>query len=189
MKFQAASILKRVWLLAIVVLLAACANPDLACEDALGCVTVRPNEPIRIGYLLAESGEAAFLGADSKGGIELAIDDRATGVLDRQIELAGRDTGCDTDKGLMAAQTLTAVPSLIGIIGANCSHVAETVMPIVFDAGLVMLSPSNTAPNLTANQSWRGAYVRTAPSDWRQADAAAAFAYEELGGETAVILH
>ncbi|MCP4425087.1 MAG: ABC transporter substrate-binding protein, partial [Chloroflexi bacterium] len=47
----------------------------------------------------------------------------------------------------------------------------------------------NTAPNLTANQSWRGAYVRTAPSDWRQADAAAAFAYEELGGETAVILH
>ena len=37
-------------------LLAACSGSELACQDVLGCVEIRPNEQIRIGYLLAESG-------------------------------------------------------------------------------------------------------------------------------------
>ncbi len=180
---------KYVWVFVVIVLLTACADPDLVCDDVLGCVTVRPNDPIRIGYLLANSGTAAFLGEDSQGGIEIAIDDRAIGVLDHQIELVGEDTGCDTDKGRTAVQTLTQDPSVVGIIGSNCSGVAEVIMPIVNEAGMIMLSPSNTAPDLTVNRSWRGAYVRTAHSYLLSANVAAMFAYEEMGGRTAVILH
>lgn len=171
-------------------LLAACSSPDMACQDALGCVTVRPNEPIRIGYLLAESGTAVSLGQDSKGGIEIAIDNRENGVLGHQIELVGQDTACDITTGQTAAAELTADPRLIGVIGTTCSDVAEAVMPVIDQAGLVMISPSNTAPPLTAvSHPWQESYVRTAHSNLQQGRVGAEFAYQVLGGRTAVILH
>ncbi|MEJ2747450.1 MAG: branched-chain amino acid ABC transporter substrate-binding protein [Anaerolineae bacterium] len=171
-------------------LLAACDNSKLACQDALGCVTVRPNEPIRIGYLLAESGTAVSLGQDSKGGIEIAIDNRENGIMGHQIELVGQDTACDITEGQTAAANLIADPTLIGVIGTNCSDVAEAVMPMIDEAGLVMISPSNTDPQLTAvSHSWQHSYARTAHNNLLQGQAGATFAYQVLGGRTAVILH
>ena len=177
------------WLLAFFLLFAACAEPDLVCDDSLDCVTILPNEPIRIGYLLAESGPAAFLGQDSKGGIELAIDDRAIGLLDHEIALVGEDTRCNPAQGQAAAEALLADTAVLGVIGANCSNVTEIVMPLIHAAGLTMISPSNTASDLMGNQSWQGAYARTIPAVGRQAEMAAAFALDTLGGQTAVTLH
>jgi branched-chain amino acid transport system substrate-binding protein len=176
--------------LLVYLLVTGCARSELACRDALGCVVVRPNEPIRIGYLLAESGTAVSLGQDSKGGIEIAIDNRENGVLGHQIELVGRDTACDSTTGQAAAANLTADPTLIGIIGTTCSDVAEAVMPMIDEAGLVMISPSNTAPQLTAvTHPWQNSYARTAHSNVLQGRVGAEFAYQVLGGRTAVILH
>ncbi len=170
--------------------LAGCSRSELACRDALGCVVIRPNEPIRIGYLLAESGTAVSLGQDSKGGIEIAIDNRENGVMGHQIELVGQDTACDITTGQTAAAALTADPSLIGVVGTTCSDVAEAVMPMIDEAGLVMISPSNTAPQLTAvPHPWQNSYARTAHSNVLQGRVGAEFAYQVLGGRTAVILH
>jgi branched-chain amino acid transport system substrate-binding protein len=183
----------KIWKLAglLVGLFAAgCSTPELTCNDALGCVMVRPNEPIRIGYLLAESGTAVNLGQDSMGGIEIAIDNRENGVLGHQIELVGQDTACDVAVGQTAAAALVADPTLIGIIGTNCSDVAEAVMPLIDEAGLILLSPSNTAAGLTAvNHPWQNSYARTAHSNLRQSQMAAEFAYQVLGGRMAVVLH
>lgn len=171
-------------------LLAACSGSELSCQDVLGCVEIRPNEPIRIGYLLAESGTAVSLGQDSKGGVEIAIGDRDNGVMGHQIELVGRDTACTIAIGQTAAAELTADPTLIGIIGTTCSDVAEVVMPLIDQAGLVMISPSNTEPQLTAvSHPWQNSYTRTAPSNTLQGWVGAEFAYQVLGGRTAVILH
>ena len=171
-------------------LVAACSGTELVCQDVLGCVEVRPNEPIRIGYLLAESGTAVALGQDSKGGIEIAIDNRENGVMGHQIELVGRDTACTITTGQMAAAELAADPTLIGIIGTTCSDVAQVAMPLVDQAGLVMISPSNTAPQLTAvSHPWQNSYARTAHSNLLQGRVGAEFAYQVLGGRTAVILH
>ena len=180
------------WFVGLLVywLLAACSGPELTCQDVLGCLEIRPNEPIRIGYLLAESGTAVSLGQDSKGGIEIAIDNRDNGVLGHQIELVGEDTVCTVTTGQMAAAELTADPTLVGIIGTTCSDVAEVVMPLVDQAGLVMISSSNTAPSLTAvPHSWQNSYVRTAHSNLLQGQVGAEFAYQVLGARTAVILH
>lgn len=171
-------------------LLVACAGSDLTCQDTVGCVEVRPNEPIRIGYLLAESGTAVTLGQDSKGGIEIATDNRENGVMGHQIELVGRDTACEVATGQAAATELTTDPSILGIIGTTCSDVAEAVMPLVDAAGLVMISPSNTAPQLTAvSHPWQNSYARTAHNNLLQGRVGAEFAYRVLGGRTAVILH
>ncbi|MCB9421929.1 MAG: branched-chain amino acid ABC transporter substrate-binding protein [Ardenticatenaceae bacterium] len=167
-----------------------CTGSKLVCQDALGCVEVRPNEPIRIGYLLAESGTAVTLGQDSKGGIELAIDNRENGVMGHQIELAGWDTACNINTGQTAAGDLVADPTIVGVIGTTCSDVAEAVMPTIAEAGLVMISPSNTAPRLTAvSHPWQDGYARTAHSNRLQGQIGAEFAYHVLGGRTAVILH
>ncbi len=170
-------------------ILSACAEPDLVCNDALGCVAILPNEPIRIGYLLAESGPSAFLGQDSKGGIEIAIEDRAVGLLDHQIELVGGDTGCNPEQGQAAVEAFLSDTAVLSIIGANCSNVTKAVMPDIHAAGLTMISPSNTAAGLMADQVWSGSYARTISSVGRQAEMAATFGLEALGGQTAVTLH
>src|SRR5581483_7179879 len=43
-------------------------------SDPFGCVTYQKGEPIKIGTLLAISGDVASLGLDSQHGVQLAID-------------------------------------------------------------------------------------------------------------------
>ena len=54
---------------------------SLECTDEIGCVEIAPDEPLRVGYMLTISGATAFLGEDSLGGIEIAVDDRAASCL------------------------------------------------------------------------------------------------------------
>jgi branched-chain amino acid transport system substrate-binding protein len=64
-------------------------------------------------------------------------------------------------------------------------------IPLITEAGLTMLSPSNTAPDLTAED--RGpefdGYLRTAHNDEFQGAVAAEFAFNELGATTAATIH
>jgi branched-chain amino acid transport system substrate-binding protein len=176
------------WL--ILLEMVSCASPELTCQDGMGCVAVGPNEPIRIGYLLAESGTAVSLGQDSIGGIEIAIDNRENGVLGHQIELVRQNTACAINTGQAAVTALTSDPTILGIIGTTCSDVAEAIMPAIDEAGLVMISPSNTAPQLTAViHPWQNSYARTAHSNDQQARIAAEFGYSVLGARTAIVLH
>jgi branched-chain amino acid transport system substrate-binding protein len=64
-------------------------------------------------------------------------------------------------------------------------------MPLISQAGMVMISSSNTAPDLTLagnENNWPG-YLRTAHSDLVQGKAAARFAYEYLGLTKAATIH
>jgi hypothetical protein len=61
--------------------LAACGPAPFECTDAIGCVDIAPDEPIHIAYMLTISGATAFLGEDSRGAIEIAIDDRGGQLL------------------------------------------------------------------------------------------------------------
>ncbi|HID33945.1 MAG TPA: hypothetical protein EYP25_05130, partial [Anaerolineae bacterium] len=44
-------------------------SEDLTCDDPLGCVTIGPDDPVRIGYALVLSGPNESLGVDSRRGI------------------------------------------------------------------------------------------------------------------------
>ena len=41
------------------------------------------------------------------------------------------------------------IRSIVGAIGTNCSSAAQGAIPIISEAGLVMIAPSNTSPRLT----------------------------------------
>jgi len=172
-------------------LLAACQpQTTFECTDAIGCVDIAPDEPIHIAYMLTISGATAFLGEDSKGAIEIAIDDRGGKLLDHDILLTGEDSLCSAEGGQTAATKIAADPTILGVIGTNCSSAMTAAMDTVSTAGLVILSPSNTAPALTIEgQTYKPGYFRICHTDLFQGAVAAEFAYNELGARTAATIH
>ena len=171
-------------------LLSACGGAKFECADAIGCVDIAPGEPVHIAYMLTVSGATAFLGEDSKGAVEVAIDDRGGKLLDHPIQLTGEDTLCSAEGGQTAATKVASDPTIVGIIGTNCSSEATAAMPTISSAGLVMLSPSNTAPALTLEgETWQPGYFRICHTDLFQGSVAAEFAYNELGARTAATIH
>lgn len=160
------------------------------CTDALGCVTIIPGDPIKLASALVISGENESLGIDSRNGVEIAIEQKGQ-VLGHDVELVSEDDGCSPEGGQTAAQRITADTQIVAVIGTSCSSAARTSIPLITGAGLTMVSPSNTAPDLTAED--RGAdfagYLRTAHNDEFQGRVAAEYAYNELGARTASTVH
>jgi branched-chain amino acid transport system substrate-binding protein len=180
-------------ILAMSAVLTACGGDtasEFECTDAIGCVTIAPDEPVHIAYMLTVSGATAFLGEDSRGAIEIAIDDRGGQLLGHSIRLSGEDSLCSAEGGQTAATRVSSDPTVLGIVGTNCSSSATAGLPTISDAGLVLISPSNTAPALTdPNGTWRAGYFRTAHNDRFQGRVAAEFAYNHLNARTAATIH
>src|SRR5574338_745148 len=87
------------------------------CTDALGCVTIAPDEPVHIAYWGVLSGPDSSLGEDSKRGVEIAIDDLGGKFHDHDILLTTEDGGCTPEGGAAAAAKLATDTSLVGLIG------------------------------------------------------------------------
>lgn len=169
------------------------ADPAAECE-ALdgGCFEVAPGAPIRIASANSISGAPASLGNDINFGIRVAQTERGE-VLGRETAVFIVDAGCaDAISGQTAAQAIVADPTIMAVIGTSCSRTAVPAMPPIADAGLIMISPSNTAPGLTnpEHEQYLGDhYFRTAYNDKVQGAAVATFACEELGVTTAATIH
>jgi branched-chain amino acid transport system substrate-binding protein len=173
------------------VALGACAAP-FECTDAIGCVDIAPGDPIHIGAMLTISGATAFLGEDSRGAVEIAIADRDAELLDHPLQLTVEDSLCSAEGGQTAATKITADPTIIGVIGTNCSSAMTAAMSTISASGLVILSPSNTAPALTLigeDYTWEPGYFRVCHTDLFQGAVAAEFAYNELGARTLATIH
>jgi len=160
----------------------------------LGAVTVGPGEAVQIRTLLSIR-VAPTLGAVARRGTEFAVEDVGT-VNGRQIELGNPvDTSCSPVGGRAGALGITGDPRVAGIIGTNCSAAAVAASPIVSEAGMVMISPSNTSPRLTsdlagnANPDYHPGYLRTASNDLHQARALSDFAYNELDLRSVATVH
>ncbi len=163
------------------------------CTDPIGCVEVGEGEPIQIGVALVLSGPNESLGVDSLGGVEIAIDDfkaaNGGGLFGHDITVVKEDSQCSAEGGQTAAQKLASNEKIVGVIGTNCSSAAVPAAKIISDAGMVMISPSNTAPSLTDPKTHEAGYLRTAHNDKVQGKAVAEFAYNVLGARTMATIH
>ncbi|MDM8521177.1 ABC transporter substrate-binding protein [Anaerolineales bacterium HSG6] len=158
------------------------------CEDALGCVTVAPGDPIRIASALVIAGPNETLGIDSQHGVEIAIDDYGE-VAGHSVELQAEDSGCSAEGGQTAAQKIASDESIAGVIGHNCSSSCTPAAPIYNDAGLTMISTSCTAPALTDPANHTPSFLRTAHNDNVQGRVMAEYVYNELGLTSAATIH
>ncbi len=187
-------------LLSFTLIAAACGDDDggasaSSLDDSLGLVTVGSGEEIQIRSLEAITGDVAFLGIPNERGTVLAIADYGP-IGGHDVNMGtGLDDLCSADGGQAAAQTIVSDESVIGVIGTSCSGAATAAAPLIAQAGMVMISGSNTSPALTsdlqgtAGENWVAGYYRTAHNDLFQGEAAATFAYDELGIRNAAAIH
>ncbi|MFN8456276.1 MAG: transporter substrate-binding domain-containing protein [Anaerolineae bacterium] len=158
------------------------------CADALGCVTVAAGDPIRLASALVIAGPNESLGTDSQTGVEVAIKERGP-VAGHEVELQAEDDGCSAEGGQTAATKLASDPSIVAVIGHSCSSSCTPAAPIYNDAGLTMISPSCTAPALTAEKTHVASFLRTAHNDNIQGKVMAEFVWNELKLKSAATIH
>jgi branched-chain amino acid transport system substrate-binding protein len=165
--------------------------------DQFGCLTVGSGEPIKVGTLLSITGDNRSLGVDSQRGVVLAVDN-LDGKLDgkpgqlmgHNVELVNTDETCTKEGGQSGATKLAADPKLLSVIGTSCSSAALGVADTIFSKkGMLLISPSNTGPSLTAEGQHQPFYLRTAHNDKIQGAVVADFATKKLQAKTAATIH
>jgi branched-chain amino acid transport system substrate-binding protein len=148
-------------------------------------ITIPAGDPINIGYLLWDSNP---IGLDAVRGVEIAIYDYGAEILDHPIKLTGLNSECNEFAGQQGATILMQDKSIIGVIGTTCSAPALKAAPIISENNRVLISPSNSSPDLTASNTHSAGYARTAPNDLVQIKAIAHHAYDNLGARKMAIV-
>jgi len=128
---------------------------------------------------------------DSVRGIELAIDDFGGKIKGHGIKLSGYDSKCNPTGGRKAATKIASDPTIVAAIGSNCSSAAKSGVPILWDAGIPTVAPSNSAPFLTDPNRGEGysGYLRTCWNDKVQGAVAAEFVKNVLRLNSAATIH
>ena len=181
-------------ILLLAVLVSGACIPQNFVVSPLGTVVVGPGEDIQIrsAAVLSSIGD---LGATMQRAAALALADYGP-IKGHNVTMgAGLDSLCTPEGGAAAAQTVIGDRRVVGVIGTTCSAAAVKASPILSEAGLVMLSPTNTAPALTsdlrgnAGADYQPGYYRTANNDLFEAEAVAKFAYHDLGLRGMAVIH
>lgn len=182
-------------LLKTVALAALAAMAAAACGgDDPDVVVIGPDDPIEVRTLLSGSGPSPS-GVASRLSVEMAVEHFGR-IHGHEIELgAPLDGMCSAEGGSAGAEQIIAEPQVLGVVGTSCSGAAVAALPLLSEAGLVMISPSNTAPVLTsdlrgnAGAHHRPGYFRVSNNDLSLGQAVAGFAYEDLGLRRVTAVH
>ena len=129
----------------------------------------REDLTLKIGTILPQSGELAFLGPPEEAGVALAVQEINDADLGITVEVEYRDSGdTTTDTATVSVTDLLSL-DVSAIIGAASSGVSKTVIDQIIGADTLMFSPANTSPDFT---TWddHNLYWRTAPSDLLQGE-------------------
>ena len=123
---------------------------------------------LKVGTLLPQTGDLAFLGPPEFAGVQTAIDDinAAGGVLGKPVEQKKADSGDGTPDiaGAQVDKLLSANADVV--IGAAASGVSLSVINKITEAGVAEFSPANTSPAFDDPKTDpHNLYFRTAPSD------------------------
>lgn len=147
------------------------------------CAAATP--PIEIAAVLPFSGQAKAFGDAALKGARVAIDkiNAGGGVLGRPLALVPIDNHSTPLTAKQAADEAVK-RGVVGVVGAMWSTHSLAVAPVLQKAGIPMISPGSTAPEVTRV----GNYIfRTCYTDDFQGKLMADFAYRSLGGRSAAV--
>ncbi len=152
----------------------------------IGAVQVFPAETIKIAAIFAKSGDTSITDIYSYRGLHLAVEEinNHGGLLGRQVEIIEMDNS-STALGSKKAATKAVELDVSAVIGASWSSHSLAMAPVLQEAGIPMISPISTHPEVTL----KGEYIfRVCFTDLFQGKVMAQFAYKDLNARTAVIL-
>ncbi|WP_373431149.1 branched-chain amino acid ABC transporter substrate-binding protein [Streptomyces turgidiscabies] len=164
--------------------LTACGSRDKSGSDDGGKKT-----EIIIGVDAPLTGQNSATGLGIQGGVQIAVDDanKNNTVPGVTFKVLALDDKAIPAQGQSNATQLVSNDKVLGVVGPLNSGVATQMQQVFDTAGLVEISPSNTAPELTQGKNWQTAksrpfktYFRTATTDALQGGFAAEYAYTTL---------
>lgn len=142
---------------------------------------------LKVGTVLPQTGNLAFLGPPEEAGVALAVEEINAAKAGITVDVTYGDSGDPDNKAYE-----TTVPKLLDsgvsvIIGAAASGVSKLFIDQVTGAGVLQISPANTSPDFT---TWddNNLYWRTAPSDLLQGEVLGNLIAED-GAETLGVLY
>ena len=151
------------------------------------------SDTINIGVNYELSGEVATYGADSKDGIEMAINEinENGGVLDgKKINLIIKDNKSDPAEATSVAEALFTGEDVIAALGPATSGNFRATIPSAMTHGIPVISSSATADeDITVDKDGnvRDFVFRTCFTDSFQGKTMAVFAKDNLNATKAVI--
>ncbi len=144
---------------------------------------------LKIGTLLPETGNLAFLGPPEIVGVQMAVADinEAGGFGGKDVVLSEGDSGDTTTDTAVQTVTRELQENVDAIIGAASSSVSASVIDQVVGAGVTMFSPANTSKQFSDYPD-KGLYFRLGPSDILQGQVLSEVIAEE-GNASLVIMN
>ncbi|MCK4387011.1 MAG: penicillin-binding protein activator [Candidatus Pacebacteria bacterium] len=146
------------------------------------------NEPIKIGFVSALSGEAVTWGEPVKKGFDFAVEQINSngGINGRLIEPIYEDDACNAKTGINAFSKLIDINKVKIITGSVCSSVAMSVIPKTQNNRVLYIASAATDPDVPK----QGDLVfRLSLSDSYEAKEIGNYAVKNLGLKNLSIIH
>ena len=152
--------------------LAACSGEsgDTGDDATDGSAQEGSAEPLVIGTILPVTGSLAQLGPPEIAGVDLALKEinEAGGLFGADVTVQHTDSSDAKNASVATASAQSLISSGVSaIIGAASSSVTLNIIDDITGAGIVQVSPANTATDLSGYADF---YFRTAPPDSVQGD-------------------
>ncbi len=151
-----------------------------------GITTANANQAIELAVIVAQSGKAEAYGRPAVQGARLALAEinNMGGLLGQPLALVFLDNQSTAlNAKQMARQAIER--DVIAVIGDIWSTHSMAVAPLLQKAGIPMISPGSTAPEVTRV----GPYIfRTCYRDDFQGELMAGFALQAVGAQTAAVI-
>ncbi|OLF15049.1 branched-chain amino acid ABC transporter substrate-binding protein [Actinophytocola xanthii] len=164
-------------------------NNSAACDTSKGTLV--------LGVIAPLSGELSALGKGIENSARLAVDEanEKCTVPGYKVAVQAEDDQKNPQLGAQAATKLSATPNVVGVVSTLNSSVSQTVQPILDQAGIVQISPANTADTLTKGEDFLNSpkrayktYFRTCTVDSLQGPYAADYLIEKSGKKSIAIV-
>ncbi|MBI3175952.1 MAG: branched-chain amino acid ABC transporter substrate-binding protein [Chloroflexi bacterium] len=165
---------------------AAAGAPEVCATDEFGCAVFKPGDVIKIGMGAPMTGDYAAFGIDISQGAMIAIQD-AGDINGFKFELVTEDDGGSPEGGAAVANKFVTDPAIVAIAGHIFSGATNAAMPIYEKAGIPMMSPSATNPDLTKQSS--KVFNRLVFTDADQGRFAAEYLFNKLGIKKLAVIH
>lgn len=143
---------------------------------------------IKIATQSPLSGEVSAIGTELKQGAEMAVKDYAPKFKEAgfELQLLPKDDKADPATGTTNAKALTTDQDVLAVVGHLNSGVMAASGTSYEQAGLAVVSPANTNPQLTEN-GWK-TYHRIVARDDAQGPAASQYLFDQ-GVKTVYIVN
>jgi branched-chain amino acid transport system substrate-binding protein len=145
-------------------------------------------KPIKIGQLVAMTGESAEAGKYQRQGAELAVEqiNAAGGINGRKISVVYEDDQGTNPGAVSALQKLLEDPEIVYVVGPSRSTQIQALLPTINEARIPVAMGGTNYGLTHSGSQW---VFRCRPHDGMSAKVMAKYLVDELGQKKVAIVH